>query len=136
MAKSVDAQHLKCCERKLLWVQVPSSAHQNWWLILNQERPDTCLAVLDYFCPPTRDRTWDLTIKSRLLYQLSYGRSCAILRHILNTFNLQELMLTSFSRVGGVMVAALVLGTSGAIRGGSSPLPRTIENLKHSLCWF
>ncbi len=26
------------------------------------------------FCPPTRDRTWDLTIKSRLLYQLSYGR--------------------------------------------------------------
>ena len=45
-------------------------------------------------------------------------------------------MLTSFSRVGGVMVAALVLGTSGAIRGGSSPLPRTIENLKHSLCWF
>ena len=27
--------------------------------------------------------------------------------------------------VGGVMVAALVLGTNGAIRGGSSPLPRT-----------
>lgn len=27
------------------------------------------------------------------------------------------------------MVAALVLGTNGAIRGGSSPLPRTRENI-------
>lgn len=36
-------------------------------------------------------------------------------------------MVVSLSRVGGVMVAALVLGTSGAIRGGSSPLPRTTK---------
>ena len=34
-------------------------------------------------------------------------------------------MVTWRIRVGGVMVAALVLGTNGAIRGGSSPLPRT-----------
>ena len=26
------------------------------------------------FCPPSRVRTYDLTVKSRLLYQLSYGR--------------------------------------------------------------
>lgn len=26
-------------------------------------------------CPPSRIRTYDLTVKSRLLYQLSYGRN-------------------------------------------------------------
>ena len=39
-----------------------------------------------------------------------------------------------YRRVGGVMVAALVLGTSGAIRGGSSPLPRTKKSAKADFC--
>ncbi len=26
VAKSVDAQHLKCCDRKVIWVQVPFPA--------------------------------------------------------------------------------------------------------------
>ncbi len=46
-------------------------------------------------------------------------------------------MVVSYPRVGGVMVAALVLGTSGAIRGGSSPLPRTMFGFyKEPNAWF
>ena len=35
---------------------------------------DLALAKSFVFCPPTRDRTWDLILKRDLLYQLSYGR--------------------------------------------------------------